>query len=584
MGSLSSIIQKALLSKGYFPKELPPVFTTSDFGHCVNPILSDWESGGIFKIKSAKEFSKVDGKRLRGKSGFSKIPNAEPETISKPKKIYERRNIHIVHPVPQALLVREIAENWHTIQKWLSRQAYSEDEVIISDNYDRAIKGINFQLHRAKTNFIEATADWLVKTDITRFYPSLYTHSLSWAAYGKEAVKNDLRKYDGSLADRLDVLVRSCNRNQTVGIPIGPETSRILAEIVSSRIDHDFSNYVQKVLDQSVPKRRKLFDKNTVDRLQDDWTVGTSSLERAENILSIITKCYREYGLEINGSKTSVTHLMKSEGISWKSEIAAFLSHRQGVLHGQRLVEFLALCLRLQLEVPNAPVLNYSLSIVEGRRFEIDDLHSVETFLLKAAAIAPNSLDRICRIVLNLNHETGKLSKGRFVARFIELAERHIENGSLYEVIWLLYTVRGLRQPFLSKRIVEFSEYVQSSALRLLLLDMDQLRLCIKSLPKKTWESEISADRCLKDWTWLYSYESVRKGWLHAPASFLNSPFLKPMHTRNVNFYNPRRNIARSKSVKKIAASIRKADKIQVTRLVSQLRGIEHIFDFDFEY
>ena len=533
----------------------------------------------MFKTKEAKDFAKVGGKKFRGKLGFSKIPNAEPETISKPKRLYERRNIHITHPVPQALLVREIAQNWKTIQKWLSRQTFSEDEIVVTNAFDRAIKGINFPLHRAKTGFIEATADWLVKTDITRFYPSLYTHSIPWAAYGKEQVKSSLKTYDGSLADRLDLLVRSCNRNQTVGIPIGPETSRILAEIVSSRIDQDFSTHFVKT-----SKDGEGFNPSTVDRLQDDWTVGTSSLEQAENILSVITKCYREYGLEINGAKTSVTHLMKSEGLNWKSEISSFLSHKYGTLHGVRLVEFLTLCLRLQLDAPTDPVLNYALSIIEGYKFRADDLEAVETFLLKAAAIAPMSLDRICRIVLNIEHETGKLSKRRLVGRFIELAERHIENGSLYEVIWLLFTVRGLKQPFLSKRIIDFSETAPSSALRLLLLDMNQLGLCIKPPPTGTWEKEISADRCLSDWTWLYAYEAVRKGWLKATPGFLNSPFLKPMHSRDIVFYDPKRNVARSRKVKNERAQVRKADKREVASFIRLLRGVDHLFDFDSEY
>lgn len=579
LADLAAVLEHALLSKGYFPRELPPVFTTVDFGKHAAPILVEWESGNVFKPKQAKDFANIGGKKFQGKSGFKKIPNAEPETISKPKKLYERRNIHITHPVPQALLVREIAQNWKTIQKWLARQMFSEDEIVVSGAAERAIKGINFPLHRAKTGFIEATADWLVKTDITRFYPSLYTHSIPWAAYGKETVKGSLKYYDGSLADRLDVLVRSCNRNQTVGIPIGPETSRILAEIVSSRIDHEFS---QHFLNAS--KDGKGINPKTVDRLQDDWTVGTSSLEQAENILSVITKCYREYGLEINGAKTSVTHLMKSGEPNWKSEIASFLSHRRGALRGGRLVEFLTLCIKLQLNTPSEPVLNYALSIIEGHTFRTEDLEAVETFLLKAAAIAPISLDRICRIVLNINHETGKLSKRRLASRFVELAERHFENGSLYEVIWLLFTVRGLKQPFLSKRIIELSEAAQSSALRLILLDMDQLGLCIKSPPKSIWQKEISAERCLTDWTWLYSYESVRKGWLNATPAFLNSPFLKPMHSRDVVFYDPKRNVPRARKIKKERAQARRADNLQVASMIRLLRGVDHFFDIESDY
>ena len=175
-------IQKALLEKGYFPKELPPTFTTKDFGTHSPEILEDWASNGVF----TKEL-----KRQRGAYTY-KLVAAEAEIVSMPKRGYERRNIHITHPIPQALLVLEMARNLRSIQKWLSRQTYSEDSIRVSHEYERSIKGINFNLHSAKKAYIQSTADWLVTTDISRFYPSIYTHSIAWAAYGKENVKSNL--------------------------------------------------------------------------------------------------------------------------------------------------------------------------------------------------------------------------------------------------------------------------------------------------------------------------------------------------------------------------------------------------------
>lgn len=559
-------ITKALLSKGYFPKELPPVFTTVDFGEAADSILADWEKSGIFSIRPTKAFGRIDGKWLRGRFSYKGVPQAEPETLSKPKKLYERRNIHITHPVPQALLAREIADNWVHVQKWLSKQNFSEDEIVVSDQYERAIKGINFAVHRAKTGYLEATSDWLVKTDITRFYPSIYTHSIAWAAYGKEKVKSSLKLYEGTLADRIDLLVRCCNRNQTVGIPIGPETSRIIAEIISSRIDFDFSASLP-----GIPKQN-------IDRLQDDWTVGTRTLEGAENIISVISKCYRDYGLEINGSKTSVTHLLSSKQAGWQSEISAFLSHRPGGLEGTRLREFLALCLRMQMEHPSEAVLNYALSIVEGLKILRRDLEIVESFLLKVAAISPVSMDRVCRIILNIEHNTGGLSKDRIADRFISLAEKFFENGSLYEVIWLLYALRGMKKPFHSKIIMNLSENVQSSALRLLLLDMNQMGLCVKTPPTSKWASDIKQERVLEDWTWLYAYEAIRKGWLPDPAGLLSKPFFKPMHDRNVVFYDPKRNVRRSSAVRKSSFAERKRQSLEVQLLMQWLRGTDHRF------
>ena len=569
MTPLAQTILSSLLGKGYFPKELPPAFTTADFGKHAADILTEWEAAKLFAIKKAKEFPKVDGKCLRARYGYKSLNHADSEIITKPKKLYERRNIHITHPIPQALLVKEIAQNWRQLQRILSNRKYSEDEIVIAAQYERSVKGINFPLHRAKKGYIEATADWLVRTDISRFYPSIYTHSLPWAAYGKDRVKSALKLYDGSFADRLDVLVRACNRNQTVGIPIGPETSRILAEMISSRIDCEYANALCN------PHRE------TIDRLQDDWVVGAKSLEEAENILSVISASYRDFGLEINGSKTSVTHILASNIESWKSEIAGFLSHRRGGLHGARLEEFLNLCLRLQLASPSEPVMNYALSVVEGRRYPHADVQVLESFLLKAAAIAPSSMDRICRIILNIEHHMGGLSRDRLVRRFKSLAERHFKNGALFEVIWLLYTIRGLKKPLNSSRIVEYAENCPSSAIRLLLLDMKDKGICLSKLPLATWESEVSEERVLTDWSWLYAYEAIRKGWIKDHKNVLSSPFFKAMDQRDVVFYDPKKNVKNSEAVKKTQLTIRKQQNLKVIKFLNMLRGIRSSEEVD---
>jgi hypothetical protein len=299
---------RTLISKGYFPNELPPTFSTADFGSRIGEVLNDWDTHKIYKTVNA---SKISGSKKSKRGSYSyKLPSAEPELISKPKRGFERRNISIVHPVSQTLLCHEMANNWKSIQKWLCRRLYSLDKIEIGGNYVRGIKGINFELHRAKKDYIEAIADWLVTTDISRFYPSIYTHSIAWAAYGKEKVKANVPLYEGSLADRLDYLIRVGNRNQTVGIPIGPETSRIIAEVISSRIDSDFA------------KKQGVFGgdpgKDKIDRYQDDWYVGVDSLENAERVLSCIHEVYREYALEINGNKTMVDACGSRDG-NWRT-------------------------------------------------------------------------------------------------------------------------------------------------------------------------------------------------------------------------------------------------------------------------
>jgi hypothetical protein len=401
-----------LLSKGYFPQELPPVFTTADTGRDARAILSEWAAGKVFEKQAAGKI--LSGKKKVKKANVYtyKLATPDPEVISCPKKGYERRNVQVVHPLPQGLLALEIADNWHTVVKWIARGKFSIDKVQLSPGYARGVKPLNFEAHRAKKAYIEAAADWVVRTDITRFYPSIYTHSIAWAAYGKEKVKEQVGKFSGSLADRLDILVRSGNRGQTIGIPVGPETSRIIADVISGRIDEAFS------------AQQPLIPAANVDRLQDDWFVGTSTLERAEAALTSISHAYRSFSLDINGSKTAVERTLSPISETWLAEIGAFLSHSKAKLTRNTLREFLHLILKLQLDYPNAPVVKYGLAVIEDKRALISDVETLESFLLRVAGVAPGAMARICSILINLQNDTKRVSIARVRGRLTELFER----------------------------------------------------------------------------------------------------------------------------------------------------------------
>ncbi|WP_148779515.1 RNA-directed DNA polymerase, partial [Enterococcus faecium] len=68
-------------------------------------------------------------------------------------------------------------------------------------------------------------------TDIADCYPSIYTHSITWAMYGKEKVKNDENKCSGSLGDKIDKKISGMQHNQTNGIPQGSVLMDFVAEI-----------------------------------------------------------------------------------------------------------------------------------------------------------------------------------------------------------------------------------------------------------------------------------------------------------------------------------------------------------------
>ncbi len=72
--------------------------------------------------------------------------------------------------------------------------------------------------------------------DVTQCFDSIYTHCLSWAVKDKQFTKKYV-SIDSTFAQEFDALIRHANHNETNGIPIGPEISRIFAEIIFQSIE-----------------------------------------------------------------------------------------------------------------------------------------------------------------------------------------------------------------------------------------------------------------------------------------------------------------------------------------------------------
>lgn len=535
---MSGKIRSALLSKGYLPRELPPVFTSFDFGKHSGDIMEHWQSGGLFKTKNVK----VSGRANRRGSFKYEIRDTESEIISKPKRTHDRRDLHLVHPIPQLLLANEIDDNWRRIAKWASKSEFSEDRFQISQQHKRALSDIDFDLHRKKKQYIESSSNWILETDITRFYHSIYTHSIPWASYGKERVKGSLKTYSGSLSDRLDALVRSCNRNQTIGIPVGPETSRLIAEIISSRVDSEVAGQLRSI------------DGAIVDRLQDDWTVGVPTLESAENALTIIKSSYRALGLDINASKTSIVRLSDRSVGDWVAEIRGNLVHRKENLTGANLADFLNMCLLIQQKYPNSPVISYALTITEKLVVKDYDVKAMESFLLRCAVVEPSAMDRVCSAILNLENHSKSVSKERVCGRLLEIAISSAGQGFLYEAIWCLYTIRGLKHRIDARSLIKIEYINRSSVANLIMLDMKHRGSLIGKLPTDVWSS-VTKEEIITSPSWLLLYEGIRNGWLSDPKKLSTTAFFKPMLDRNVVFYDKRRNMPTAKAKSKMRGS-----------------------------
>ena len=117
-----------------------------------------------------------------------------------------------------------------------------------------------------------------------------------------------MQKSNPKLAgNNIDFAVRNTQDQQTLGIPVGPETSDLIAEIIGSAIDQQ--------LQDALPQLIGL-------RYVDDFNLYFGTRAEAEEALAILIATAREYELEINQVKTEIINSQRVWSHSGKQNYA----------------------------------------------------------------------------------------------------------------------------------------------------------------------------------------------------------------------------------------------------------------------
>jgi len=203
----------SICAHGFLPKELPPQFSSVSLGNFLTA------SGGTLPAL-LQNSTKVADTGVHSLARFG----------------VHRRQLGIPNPIAFSKLASCMVTNWPTLVAAFSLSRFSEtkpaDRPAPDRPFDRSDSFASRPFVRAR---VRSTARYLVTADVSRFYHSLYTHSIPWALHTKTVAKTN--RTQALLGNQIDKLVREGQDRQTVGIPVGPDTSLILAEIVLAQVD-----------------------------------------------------------------------------------------------------------------------------------------------------------------------------------------------------------------------------------------------------------------------------------------------------------------------------------------------------------
>ena len=280
-----------LLDVGYFPSQLPPPFTTSDLAAGHVGFYSKWFALQPVPAKGTKT---------------PKAKSSKQELFSVARAGHRRRVTSLTNPIAQTYLASHIGQHWGELLRHFRHSRISASHPRFLADGKRAANIVPMQALYEKKVLRAAGYRYMLRSDISRFFPTIYTHSVPWALHGKATAKKSRSptKHFGNL---LDTALRQGQDEQTFGLPIGPDTSHIIAEAVATAVDLELK------------KRLKAFPAGF--RYVDDYYLFFSSVTEAETALAALVKALKDFELQVNFDKTEICPVISITDDFWTHQI-----------------------------------------------------------------------------------------------------------------------------------------------------------------------------------------------------------------------------------------------------------------------
>ncbi len=488
-------ILRTLLTRGYFPKELPPAFYTEGFAAYAST------KGGRHCLKTYKpadNYTECVKYRLA-------LPG------------FHRRELRIAHPASYTQLASLTAEHFQRLLKKASKSPFSKSRPVYATNKHRALQpGLqpaNLGRERAA---LRAGGSFLLKADVSQFYPSLYTHAVGWAIDPKLRQKA-YWKNSKLLGKKLDQALMDLDGKVSQGIPIGNDISFLLAEAVLAQVDAGLR----------VPPERAL-------RWFDDWEITFDSRREAEACFRQLSRQLASFRLRLNPAKTKIIELPKPADEEWQQQLVPVGA---GPAKTRDMVKHFDTAFRLREKFPESPVLLYTLGVLFGLKCPAADVGRVAESCLTQAILSEPGAAQKGFALLSYWKMNGYTINIDLVCKTInQLILRHEAGGLSSDVAWALSFCLE-QQLSLDAKTAKVLSVFDDDCIALQALHMNASGL----LPKGFTTCGVSTllnDADLDREHWLIAYEAVRHNFLKdsAPAIKDNALFRDLLNDR-VTFY-----------------------------------------------
>lgn len=349
----ADFVLDALLRYNYLPmqkkrrEELPPIFSSTTFTPAVARKLAQTRLRGGALGYDAVEY------RVTRFNGIS-------------------RSLSIPQPMPYARLCLCMHENWSHLQG----TADSEESRVRPERHnDGRLVIMDYEMHideDCRSRELSFGKQYVAHTDIANFFPSIYSHAVSWAAVGFAEAK--ARRRDNTWYNNLDKRLRCCKREETQGVAIGPATSSIVSELVLDCVD------------------RKMRTRNYVfERFVDDYSAYCTTENEAKEFVRELSEELAKYKLTLNAKKTQVRPLPHAFAPTWTSQLANSCPTSRPVSRYQA-IDYLNMAVSLAKEEPDESVLKFAFKALIRQNLDSEAQRDTLPYLLQLCFHQPGLL------------------------------------------------------------------------------------------------------------------------------------------------------------------------------------------------
>lgn len=375
------LVFKRLLAYWLFPDWLNWILTSETFWNLVanetnlSPLtLIRWEKFSILKFKLTRN---------------NNVP----------------RHMWIPHPLAYAHLCKCLKENWDEIDEsiWRDNENYANTSMVIPrDNDERRLVIIqkyrqpdDLDIETVETRLIDRWlkdvnanyniltkqfgAKYIAYTDISWFFSNIYSHAIPWALVWKSTSKRD--RDTAKWFNKIDYYSRLLKNDETNWIPIWPDTSHILSEIILSQIDKELSKY------------------NFI-RYIDDYHCYCSDREEAESFIKDVSQHLNSYQLELNEKKTFIEKLPKPLIDEWIRKIQSFEINEES--ETDTIIHFLDLATTLSNEKGDFSPFKFALKRMQNSISDRVDVNMLFLYISNITLLHPYLIESLDGIINKL--------------------------------------------------------------------------------------------------------------------------------------------------------------------------------------